>query len=132
MPQRPNKPCRHRGCNTLSRSPSGFCDAHQSEASGWNHPRRESAKGRGYDYAWQKIRDWVMQRDTGLCQPCLKLGAVSAAQEVDHIVPKAQAKRLGWTREQMDARENLQAICKACHAVKTARESRGLFTSLLA
>ncbi len=87
---------------------------------------------RGYDYAWQKIREWVMQRDRGLCQPCLKLGAVSAAQEVDHIVPKAQAKRLGWTREQVDARENLQAICKACHAVKTARESRGLFTSLLA
>lgn len=94
MPLRPNKPCRHRGCNTLSRSSSGFCDAHQSEASGWNHPRRESAKARGYDYAWQKIRDWVMQRDTGLCQPCLKLGEVSAAQEVDHIVPKAQAKRL--------------------------------------
>lgn len=24
--------------------------------------------------------------------------------------------------------ENLQVICKACHAVKTARESSGLFT----
>ncbi|MEB5964510.1 HNH endonuclease signature motif containing protein [Comamonas testosteroni] len=72
-----------------------------------------------------------MQRDTGLCQPCLKLGALSVAQEVDHLVPKAQGKRLGWTREQMDAKENLQAICKACHAVKTAREARGLFTSLM-
>ncbi|EFI62665.1 MULTISPECIES: HNH endonuclease signature motif containing protein [Comamonas] len=72
-----------------------------------------------------------MQRDACLCQPCLKLGAVSGAQEVDHIVSKAQAKRLGWTREQMDARENLQAICRACHAVKTARESQGLFTSIL-
>lgn len=131
MPPRPNKPCRHRGCNTLTRLPTGFCEEHQSEASNWNHRERGSARARGYDYAWQKIRAWVMQRDAGLCQSCLKLGAVSPAQEVDHIVPKVQAKRLGWSREQMDARENLQAICKACHALKTARESRGLFTSLL-
>ena len=129
MPLRPNKPCRYRGCNTLSRSSSGFCDEHQSEASGWSRLGRGSAKARGYDYAWQKIRDWVMQRDSGLCQPCAKLGAVSAAQEVDHIVPKAQAKRLGWTRERMDARENLQAICRVCHGAKTALEARGLFAS---
>lgn len=64
-------------------------------------------------------------------RPCLKLGAVSLAKEVDHIVPKVQAKRLCWAREQVDARENLQAICKGCHAAKTARESRGLVTSFL-
>lgn len=91
MPLRPKKPCCHRGCNTLSRSSSGFCDEHQSEAWGWNQPRRGSAKERGYDYAWQKLRDWVMQRDAGLCQPCLKPGAVSVAKEVDHIAPKVQA-----------------------------------------
>ncbi len=78
----------------------------------------------------QKIRDWVMQRDSGLCQPCAKSGAVSAGQEVNYIDPKAQVKRPGWTGEQMDARENLQAICRACHAAKAARETRGLLAHL--
>ncbi|WP_120970851.1 HNH endonuclease [Comamonas sp. lk] len=71
-----------------------------------------------------------MQRDSGLCQPCAKSGAVSAGQEVNYIDPKAQVKRPGWTGEQMDARENLQAICRACHAAKAARETRGLLAHL--
>ena len=38
------------------------------------------------------------------------------AVAVDHIVPKAE----GGT----DADENLQAICKACHKLKTENESK--------
>ena len=130
MPERPNKPCRHRGCNTLTRDATGYCEAHRAEAVGWTRSNQGSASERGYGSGWRKIRDWVMRRDAGLCQPCSKLGAISLAREVDHIVSKAQAKRLGWTEQQMDARENLQAICSTCHAVKTAREAQGLFTSL--
>lgn len=131
MPLRPNKPCRHRGCNTLTRDAAGYCDEHRAEAVGWTRSNNGTAAERGYGYEWKKIRDWVMRRDEGLCQPCAKLGAVSLAREVDHIIGKAQAKRLGWTREQVDTRENLQAICRACHAAKTAKEARGLFASVV-
>ena len=38
-----------------------------------------------------------------------------AAHEVDHIVPKC--------KQGDDRMENLQAICRQCHAAKTAREA---------
>lgn len=124
MPQRPNKPCRLRGCGVLTRNASGYCDAHASQATGWTRSRKGSASARGYGHAWRQLRAEILRRDDGLCQPCLRAGAVTLAAEVDHIVGKAEAKRLGWTREQIDAHENLQAICGPCHAAKTARESR--------
>lgn len=58
-----------------------------------------------------------MDRDSGLCQPCRKAGRVTLAAMVDHITPKAR----GGT----DAEENLQAICRACHAAKTGTENQG-------
>ena len=59
-----------------------------------------------------------MLRDAGLCQPCKAAGRIRAGNEVDHVVPKAD----GGT----DSTANLQCICSACHAVKSAREgSRG-------
>lgn len=72
---------------------------------------------RGYDYAWEKLRERIMQRDTGLCQPCKRNGHVTMATQVDHITPKAQ----GGGND--DA--NLQAICDPCHRDKTSRESKG-------
>lgn len=128
MPQRPNKPCRHRGCGTLTRDASSYCEEHRAEAVGWARSNASSAAERGYGGEWRKIRARVMRRDVGLCQPCARLGAVSLAQEVDHIVNKAQAKGLGWTQQRVDAEENLQAICKACHKSKTAREARRQFS----
>ena len=123
MPQRPNRPCLHRSCSALTRSASGYCDAHQGEVSGWsdyNAGRTNTERGYGAD--WRKLRAWVLRRDHGLCQPCHQAGQVTLATEVDHVVSKAQAARLGWTRHQMDDHGNLQAICRECHQAKTARE----------
>lgn len=55
-----------------------------------------------------------MKRDKYLCQPCYRDGKLIDAYAVDHIKPKAR----GGT----DDLENLEAICKACHARKTATE----------
>lgn len=68
--------------------------------------------------AWMKIREEVMNRDCGICQTCKRNGNVSAATQVDHIIPLHQ----GGT----DARNNLEAICDECHKVKTADEMRQL------
>jgi 5-methylcytosine-specific restriction protein A len=67
----------------------------------------------------------VLQRDNGLCQcdECqggkLKL---TAANEVHHIVSKARAKALGWTRRQMDDLNNLMSVSSACHQRITLQE----------
>lgn len=87
---------------------------------GWADPSRGTAQERGYGWAWTKLRNLVMFRDHGLCQPCKRRGLVTLAGAVDHITPKSQ----GGT----DDLSNLQAICHgkgSCHEAKTMAESRG-------
>jgi len=83
---------------------------------------RESRHKRGYDYAWVKVRNEVMERDGGQCQPCKRVGRATLARAVDHIVSKAKAASMSWTRAQMDHPSNLEAICTPCHATKTEAE----------
>lgn len=88
---------------------------------GWNTEGRPTAAERGYGWAWQKLRERIMVRDHGLCQPCKRRGLVTLARDVDHIVPKDQGGD--------DSPANLQAICSgpgSCHAAKTRVEARGL------
>ncbi|CAG9195825.1 DNAse [Paraburkholderia tropica] len=114
MPKKAPTKCRHHGCCRLIDEP-GFCEAHASETAGWNrNPHRGSRHARGYGSKWVKLREKILKRDNGLCQPCLALGRVAAARHVDHIVSKAE----GGT----DDESNLQSICVACHKAKTADE----------
>ena len=58
---------------------------------------------------WGRLRLEVLQRDRWLCQcdECKALGRVRAAQEVDHIVPRA--------RNGSSDPSNLRAIAHSCH-----------------
>lgn len=56
----------------------------------------------------------MLARDKYLCQPCLRTGRYTQADEVDHI----QSLASGGT----DDAANLQAICEDCHKAKTAIE----------
>lgn len=78
---------------------------------------RGSRHQRGYGAEWDRTRKRILDRDEGLCQPCLRAGRASAGTQVDHIVPKSQGGS--------DDDGNLQTICPECHRAKTARESRG-------
>jgi len=82
----------------------------------------KSRHERGYGAAWVKLRKRIMERDCGLCQVCRRAGRVTVANQVDHIVSKANAYRMKWTPAQIDAETNLQAICNPCHLVKTEAE----------
>lgn len=87
------------------------------QLSGGNWQRnRASRQARGYGASWDRIRAVAMRRDKYLCQPCLKAGRVTPATECDHVVPKFD----GGT----DEIDNLQAICRQCHADKTQREAK--------
>lgn len=52
-----------------------------------------------------------------LCVMCQAVGRVSAAVEVDHIIPL----HLGGADED----HNKQGLCKPCHDAKSAEEARG-------
>ena len=87
--------------------------------SGWPSTSRHL---RGYGSEWIKTRERILKRDHGICQPCFKLGKMHTGTHVDHIKSKAEAKRLGWTHEQIESDDNLQTINEECHAIKTAAE----------
>jgi 5-methylcytosine-specific restriction protein A len=82
-----------------------------------------SRHARGYGTAWGKLRLYVLHRDHGLCQ-CSQCKGVflTQATEVNHIVPKAEAQRKGWTQQQMDDPSNLQAVAHECHLRITAEQ----------
>lgn len=99
----------------LVASSDRWCSEHAKRGSWGSDRLRGTRQQRGYGRAWERIRAVVMQRDRGLCQPCLSVGRITAATEVDHIKGKAVGGG--------DDEANLQAICGACHRTKTAAES---------
>ena len=109
------KPCSQPGCGVLVRDGSSRCPKHP-KANSFADKKRGNRHERGYGTAWSKLRELVLKRDQGLCQPCAATGRVTLAKEVDHKVPKAE----GGT----DDESNLQGICHACHLTKTAAEAK--------
>ena len=88
---------------------------------------KTSASDRGYGAKWQKIRKRILKRDKYLCQSCLRACRITNLvtgdikhprnATVDHITPKHK----GGT----DHPTNLEALCAACHKVKTTAEAHG-------
>lgn len=85
---------------------------------------KESRHKRGYGAAWDKKRKRILERDGGLCrcQHCKAAGRILIASEVDHVISKARARKMGWTEERIDDESNLAAINSDCHKRKTAEE----------
>lgn len=81
---------------------------------GWKD-RRGTRQERGYGADWQQVRQVVIARDLGLCQPCRRQGRVTPYHAVDHITPRSQGGE--------NTPENAECICRACHKRKTAREA---------
>lgn len=90
--------------------------------SGWPTTSRQS---RGYGAEWDRIRPIILKRDNGLCQ-CAECQSGKRlplpANEVHHLVSKAEAKRRGWTPEQMDDEDNLSSRNHDCHKRETDAE----------
>ena len=72
---------------------------------------RGSSHKRGYGYAWRVKRKAVMEAYGGLCVACRLVGVITAATEVDHIIPKAKGGS--------DDESNLQPLCSECHRKKS-------------
>ena len=82
----------------------------------------ESRHSRGYGNSWEKLRKRIIERAKGLCENCARNGRVARGRDVDHVVSKAKAARLGWSRARTDHPSNLQFLCEPCHKAKTASE----------
>jgi hypothetical protein len=83
-----------------------------------------------------KGRDWEAVKAYHRAQraACTKCGhpidydgpAGPRSLDVGHIVGRAEAKRLGWTRAQINAISNTQAECRTCSRSTGARDGNHL------
>jgi 5-methylcytosine-specific restriction protein A len=80
---------------------------------------RGSAHERGYTSRWVKARKAYLTINP-LCVECQRVGKLTPANVVDHIVPHGGDMALFW-----DSYGNWQSLCKPCHDRKTAAEDGG-------
>jgi 5-methylcytosine-specific restriction protein A len=118
MPWAPKTPCSHPGCGELIERGARACETHERERRREVDHRRGSAAARGYGGKWRAARLAFLKRHP-LCEDCLKDGTVTAATEVDHVIPHKGDQKLFWKRS------NWRALCKPCHSKKTATEDGG-------
>lgn len=110
MPRAP-KHCGIGGCTVIV--PNGRrCPEH---ANGWKNSPPTASTLRTGTRAWRETRARVLQRDNHRCQIRGPRCTINAT-EVDHRTPAY----LGGTNDPA----NLQSVCHACHAQKTAQESQ--------
>ena len=106
MPTRPLPPCSAPGCPNLRPCPDHPVSSQPNY--------RGSSARQGYGAAWERLRARVLWEEP-LCRECLAEGQVTAASDVDHIVPRPEGS---------DDRSNLQPLCRSHHSRKTRRENR--------
>ena len=114
MPYAAPKPCPKHPTYLVTRDkPCPVCE--ELPKNNWGDDKyRGSRHDRGYGTAWDKLRQRILKRDHYLCQEHKKHKVMIPANEVDHIISKAN----GGT----DDPDNLQSLCTDCHREKTARE----------
>jgi len=120
MALNPMKPCGAPGCGALVRG-ARYCSLHEHLAETLTRAhdtRRGSSSQRGYSYRWQQARKSYLSKHP-LCAECERSGWITAATDLDHVIPHKGDKAAFWVRA------NWQGLCHSCHSRKTAAEDGG-------
>lgn len=74
---------------------------------------KEFSKAFYKSVAWKETREYIYNRDKGLCQDCLAKGIVTPGQEVHHIkfLDPNNMNNIDITL----GADNLRLLCKECH-----------------
>lgn len=116
MPSRPKRPCNRIGCRELTNE--RFCIVHKKTNQQEQDRSRGTSTTRGYNSRWRKARK-IHLNEHPLCVHCQNEGRITAANEVDHIIPHKKDYDLFWDEG------NWQSLCKSCHSKKTTTEDGG-------
>ena len=107
MPTQPKRPCRYPGCPSLATPGEQYCPQHKTKTEQFYNKYQRPNDKNAYGRAWKRIRDSYVEQHP-LCEVCQQHGRLVPTEEVHHKLPLAD----GGTH----ARDNLIALCKACHA----------------
>lgn len=113
MPALPKRPCSVMGCREFAHD-RGRCQTHARQ----HDQVRGSSTARGYDSAWERLRDLVRAEEP-YCRECVAEGVYdtsAATAQVDHII------RISERPDLRLARRNLQGLCDRHHAAKSSAE----------
>jgi 5-methylcytosine-specific restriction protein A len=118
MPIKPKRLCNANGCTELVTT--SYCSKHEHIPI---EKLKQSHKKRPYYHAWYSSQRWKELRIyylklNPLCVYCLKDKLYTPSTVVDHIVSHRGNKTMFWDIN------NLQALCKPCHDIKTATIDR--------
>lgn len=103
--------CREPGCPEILEG--DYCDDHQE---GKRDDQRPPSSRRGYGSRWRKVSRAYRKAHPRCEDPFDRHGDhPPGSATVDHIVPLPEGKKYDW--------DNLQALCRGCHAKKTRQES---------
>ena len=111
MPKKPARPCKVRMCPNLVHGRGQYCEEHADL--GIRKDTRPSARLRGYDKEWYRIRNAYIQAHPY----CEEEGCGRLAEQVDHKVPLRAGGTNDWA--------NLRSLCTSCHSRKTAKYDGG-------
>ncbi|RZI62339.1 MAG: HNH endonuclease [Rubrivivax sp.] len=117
MPITSPKPCTV--CRKLVHDGSARCDEHKVRPGSFADSRRGSRHDRGYGSRWDRTREAIKTRASGLCEPCRAAGFVHEGHHCDHVISKGEWLRLHGSLVGVDAPSNLQWLNRDCHAQKT-------------
>lgn len=122
MPHRLKKPCAYPGCPELVQAEQTYCNEHKRKVKGQRdkeyNRQRDPRSRKFYGSArWKKLRNKYIKQNP-LCEHCQEKDKVTAATEVDHIIPIEVdwSRRLEWN--------NLQSLCHRCHMQKTQEDKK--------
>lgn len=103
------KICSVVGCPNPTKGRASRCPGHAPSPWAGAEARKAARRAELSDRQWRALRVEVLKRDGWKCDLC-----GDPATEVDHIVPFTEGGR--------STPSNLRAICRPCHASKSARE----------
>jgi len=112
-PFAPQHPCSYPGCPILVAADCSRCGRHQTQERNEAESWRGSANSRGYGSRWRAARKRFLELNP-LCVMCHRMGRLTAATIVDHMIPHQGDPGLFWKES------NWQALCRRCHSRKTA------------
>ena len=120
MPTAPPRTCPTAGCPGLWDGKRCTRCNRKPKQHGWGDDKQRGTRHeRGYDHRWVKLRAAYL-RHHPYCERCETTeGRIVLATDVHHKIPfrgRGDPLRLAW--------DNLEALCEACHAKKSAKESR--------
>jgi 5-methylcytosine-specific restriction endonuclease McrA len=65
------------------------------------------------DKRWQRVRQYVIARDKGLCVECKKNGVLKPFKVIHHIIWLTDKNKYNW--DIAFNPDNLECLCNECH-----------------